>query len=132
VGNNKNKRSEFLGVNLGTASNRLRKMVLFKLVQDTEQDDCYRCGKVIESVEELSIEHKERWLDVSVDLFWDMGNIAFSHLRCNSADGERKNREKTHCPRGHPYDEENTRVRKDRRKGGPARYCIACDVGRKR
>lgn len=30
----------------------------------------------------------------------------------------------THCPQGHPYDEENTRWRKDRPNG---RGCITCD-----
>lgn len=30
----------------------------------------------------------------------------------------------THCPQGHPYDEENTRWRKDRPN---SRSCITCD-----
>ncbi len=127
MGNNKTRRSEFLGENLGTASNRLRKMILFELVQQTKQDNCYRCGKTIESVRDLSIEHKERWLDVDVDLFWDMDNIAFSHLACNSANGERKNRDKTHCPQGHLYGEKTTR-----RYKGTCRRCTTCEKARKR
>jgi len=111
-------------MNLSTASNRLRKLVLFKLVQDTNQDDCFRCGKTISSAEELSIEHKEFWLDADPALFWDMENIAFSHLKCNSAHGERRNREKTHCPNGHPFSDENTR------SYNGARYCRACDRAR--
>jgi hypothetical protein len=72
-----------LGVPFGTACARLRKQVMFKLVQETGQDECHKCGLVIESVEELSIEHKEPWQGVSPDLFWDLDNIAFSHRRCN-------------------------------------------------
>ncbi|MGV0949403.1 MAG: hypothetical protein ACOYB3_01935 [Azonexus sp.] len=32
----------------------------------------------------------------------------------------------THCPKGHPYDSENTRLRRGRRE------CVQCDVERKR
>ena len=31
-------------------------------------------------IEDLSIEHKKPWLDEDPRLFWDMGNIAFSHI----------------------------------------------------
>lgn len=31
------------------------------------------------------MEHKKAWLDTDVFLFWDISNIAFSHLDCNSA-----------------------------------------------
>ena len=40
--------------------------------------------RVIETPEELSVEHKEPWEGVSVELFWSLENIAFSHLRCNT------------------------------------------------
>ena len=46
---------------------------------------CFKCGETIETPETLSIEHKIPWLDNSVELFWDMNNIAFSHLSCNVA-----------------------------------------------
>lgn len=32
---------------------------------------------------------------------------------------------KTHCPQGHPYNETNTRVNRNRH-GGPERHCRAC------
>jgi hypothetical protein len=38
---------------------------------------CYRCGKKIETVGELSIEHKNNWIGISIDLFWDLDNVAF-------------------------------------------------------
>jgi hypothetical protein len=79
------KKKQQLGMAIGTASARLRKMILFELVRRLKLDVCFRCGKLIETVGNLSIEHKEPWLDVSVDLFWDLENIAFSHLSCNVA-----------------------------------------------
>ena len=84
--NNKNNdnKSEFLGMPVGTAQNRLRKLVLFNLLKKHNENICFQCKKKIEMVEELSIEHMKPWLYESVDLFWDMDNIAFSHLSCNS------------------------------------------------
>lgn len=67
----------------GTAFARLRKMLLFNLLQKYAEDACFRCGEKIERIEDLSIEHKKPWEGISVELFWDLDNIAFSHLRCN-------------------------------------------------
>lgn len=75
---------EFLGMPFGTAAHRLRKQILFRYVQAVGDDICFKCQQKIHSVEELSIEHKEPWLYVSAELFWDQDNIAFSHLRCNT------------------------------------------------
>ena len=47
-------------------------------------DECYQCKKLIVDHEDLSVEHKKPWLDEDTRLFWDMGNIAFSHRGCNS------------------------------------------------
>ena len=46
---------------------------------------CYQCGNTIDKVEELSIEHKTPWLDSDTpkELFFNLENIAFSHLSCN-------------------------------------------------
>lgn len=41
-----------------TALNKLRKLILFSLVPQTNQDICFRCQAKIETVEKLSIEHK--------------------------------------------------------------------------
>ncbi len=78
-----NKKDEQLGMSFGTASNRLRKMVLFDLLKRHDENVCYRCEEIIDSCDSLSMEHKEAWLNVSVDLFWDLDNIAFSHMKCN-------------------------------------------------
>jgi hypothetical protein len=80
------RREEQLGMPYGTACNRLRKEILFHLVKKLNEDICYKCGKKIDTKEELTIEHKEPWLDVDVDLFWNLKNISFSHSKCNNTD----------------------------------------------
>lgn len=89
--NGNKRKSDFLGMPHGTAANRLRKMVILHLAQQLGQDLCFRCGTKIENVEEFSIEHKEKWLGVSVELFWNLDNIAFSHLKCNTDNADRTN-----------------------------------------
>ena len=77
------KKSDQLGMPFGTASGRLKKMIMLRLLQRLGEDVCYRCGKKIETYQELSVDHKVDWLDVDPDLFWDLGNISFSHRECN-------------------------------------------------
>ena len=78
-------KSEQLGMSLGKANARLRKKILFDLVKKCNLDFCYRCNEKIEKIEDLSIEHKIHWLhsENPKELFFDLGNIAFSHLKCN-------------------------------------------------
>lgn len=92
-------KSRALGINFGTASNRLRKMLLWQYVAMTDDGICFRCGKWIDDVDDLSIEHKEPWqsADDPKAAFFDTANIAFSHLRCNSAEG---NRNRPRLPNG--------------------------------
>jgi hypothetical protein len=92
--NAKKKKSEQLGMDDSTASHKLRKLILFSLVQQTEQDVCYRCRTKIETVEDISIEHKMPWLDSSdpINVFFDLNNIAFSHLKCNIANRRKPNK----------------------------------------
>lgn len=78
-----------LGMPLGTATNRLRKRIILHLLQRSGEDICFRCGGRIETVDDLSIEHKQAWFRVDVALFWDLGNVAFSHLKCNISAGRR-------------------------------------------
>lgn len=88
------KKAAQLGMPYGTASAKLRKMILFALLAESGRDKCYRCGKPIKAVDELSIEHKEPWLD-SCDpagRFFDLSNIDFSHLSCNSGAARRPNK----------------------------------------
>lgn len=73
-----------LGMPIGTASNRLRKIVMLELLRELKKDRCIRCLAIIRHYEDLSIDHKAPWLDVSRELFWDPRNIGFSHKRCNA------------------------------------------------
>lgn len=90
-------KDKLLGMSHGTASNRLRKLIMWTLVCKTDQNVCFRCGQRIEDVDDLSIEHKEPWQGAADPkaAFFDLKNIAFSHLRCNSGAA---NANKTHCP----------------------------------
>ncbi len=76
---------EQLGMPSGTASARLRKLVIFRLVQRLGEDICYRCARKVESVGELSSDHKEPWFEVDPSLFWHLDRVAFSHLSCNAS-----------------------------------------------
>jgi hypothetical protein len=82
----RNKYKEQLGVDYGTAQNQLRKNILFELVKGAGLDVCYRCDKVIETPRQLSIEHIDAWRNEpdAKELFFDLKNITFSHLSCNS------------------------------------------------
>lgn len=72
-----------LGMNYCTAQQRLKKMLLFNMMVAVEMDVCIRCHKKL-TVEDFSLDHKEHWLHVDVNLFWDLSNIGFSHNKCNS------------------------------------------------
>jgi len=72
-----------LGMSHGAAASRLRKMVLFRQLTKYGDNVCVRCEKKIEDINELSIEHIKPWEGRSAELFWDLDNIAFSHMKCN-------------------------------------------------
>ena len=81
-----NKRKyELLGIPYGTAQHQLRKKIMFEMMQKLERDICYRCNKKIDNIDELSVEHKEAWQQAEnpIDAFYNLDNIAFSHLKCN-------------------------------------------------
>lgn len=82
MSSNTNK-SNFLGMPHGTAAARLRKLLFFSLLKKHDENFCYRCGNEIIDASELTIDHKEPWEGVNIDLFWDLDNIAFSHQKCN-------------------------------------------------
>jgi 5-methylcytosine-specific restriction endonuclease McrA len=88
-----NKKDLQLGMTYGKASHRLKKNILYSLAVKLEIHKCFQCGKLIETPEELSVEHKIPWLD-SEDpkkLFFSLENIAFSHLICNSLASRKTN-----------------------------------------
>lgn len=109
---NKNniKKTQQLGIPFGTACSRLRKMILFAFVKELKKDICFQCNLSIDNIDEFSIEHKENYLhsEDPVKLFFDLENIAFSHLACNSKKSRgSKGFRKEFCKRGHRLTEEN-------------------------
>lgn len=77
-------KNQQLGMDYGTASHKLLKDVLFALVVEAGKNTCFHCGGEI-CRETMSIEHKMPWLHSPqpLQLFFDLNNIAFSHLACN-------------------------------------------------
>ncbi len=74
-----------LGMSIGKAAAILKKNVMFVLVRNCGLDICYRCEKSINTADELSIEHKENWMNSSdpAGIFFNLDNITFSHRSCN-------------------------------------------------
>lgn len=80
----KAERTKQLGIDPGTASARLGRAILLSLVRKLGLDRCLRCGLPITEAADLSVDHRVPWLDASTGLFWDLGNVAFSHRACNA------------------------------------------------
>lgn len=93
----KAKKNSQLGMNTSTASSRLVKDLLWNFIESAGSNKCYRCGEPM-TRDTFSIEHKVPWLD-SEDpkgLFFDIDNISYSHLSCNSA-ARRETRVPSEC-----------------------------------
>lgn len=77
------KKNKQLGMDAGTASYRLMKDLLFKFVTDAGHL-CHRCQKPLTRAD-FTADHIVAWLDSPnpIELFFDLKNIAFSHLACN-------------------------------------------------
>lgn len=93
----KDKKAEQLGMNPSTASGRLVKDILFNIICETGKNVCFHCGKPMDR-KDFTIEHKVPWLDSDnpVGLFFDLGNIAFSHHSCNVGAARRPIRQTEH------------------------------------
>ncbi len=72
-----------LGMAVTTARSKLVKMLLFRELQRSGNDNCFRCKVKISDIDHLSIEHKQPWLHIDPELFWDLDNVEFSHTVCN-------------------------------------------------
>lgn len=72
-------------MDVGTASSQLKKQVMFAMAEALGRNICFQCDKKINSPAAFSLEHKVPWLDSDnpKELFFDLNNIAFSHLSCN-------------------------------------------------
>lgn len=121
------KKDEQLGMPFGTANARLRKMILFNLLKKHGENVCFRCDTHIYTAAELSIEHKEPWLDVDVALFWDVENIAWAHLSCNSGAARHAVAEVCYVCKVNP-----ARPRKPGKSGNITRECRQCNTEQRR
>lgn len=85
----KTKSADQLGMDWAKARYKLSKMLLFKMAHEAGYGDCFQCGRLIDDIDTFSVDHKQPWRDVDAALFWDLNNIAFSHLSCNSRAAKR-------------------------------------------
>lgn len=85
-------------MNPSTASGRLIKDLLWNFIVEAGKNKCYKCGQEMNR-ETFSVEHKIPWLDSDDPkrLFFDLNNIAYSHLICNI--------KAARCP--HKYEDRN-------------------------
>jgi len=94
------RKTQLLGESFSKAAHKLRKNLLFQLAKQLNLLTCHQCGQPIETVDEMSIEHIEAWMSAPNprESFYDLNNVAFSHLRCNSGAA---NRNAQYCEKGH-------------------------------
>jgi len=94
----KTKKTKQLRMNPSTASNRLKKLLLYNFAKRLRINWCYQCGAEIKYASKMTVEHKTPWLDSSdpAGNFFDLDNIAFSHASCNYAAARAK--EGAPCP----------------------------------
>lgn len=92
------KKKDQLGINPSTAQSKLVRDVLYKYASIAGHMNCYHCNKYIERID-FSIEHKKPWLDSEspIEMFFDLDNIAFSHLLCNIKAGRRPTKGNKSC-----------------------------------
>lgn len=83
------KKSAKLGMHASTAQGRLVKDILFSFLVK-EGHKCFRCGGEL-TRDTFSIEHKVAWFDSEApsESFFDLKNIAFSHMSCNYSNTSR-------------------------------------------
>lgn len=79
------KKKEQLGMHPSTASGKLLRDIIFESVVIKNKHTCYLCGGEL-TRDTFSIEHKDPWLDSDDPSanFFDLDNIAYSHLSCNA------------------------------------------------
>ena len=80
---NNETKNKSLGMNHSTASGRLIKDILFKFITK-DGILCHHCQEEM-TRDNFSIEHITPWLHAenSLDLFFDLNNVSFAHLKCN-------------------------------------------------
>lgn len=86
------KQKEQLGMDKGTARNKLVSDILWELLKETNGTKCFVCNEEM-TRDTFSIEHIIPWANEpnAKDLFFNLSNISFSHLSCNIKRSKCKN-----------------------------------------
>lgn len=123
---NNKKKANVLGMPYGTANGKLKKNLMFNLVCKLNLNICFHCNTEINKVEEFSIEHKIPWLnsDKPVELFFNLENISFSHLKCNVDAGAK-------LPKLYANNKLKNQAKHQRRKSRPNTYARILENKRK-
>lgn len=118
-------KANLLGMPFGTANGRLRKNLIFYLAGKLDMLSCYRCQQTIEAIEDFSIEHTKSWqfAENPIEAFFDVENIAFSHLICNTQASKAGSYRKEKCHKGHIY---SSLVKTKGCKDGVGQRCKEC------
>lgn len=84
-GNKSTKKSQLLGMSFHTARGRLERDLLFKFATQLGHT-CFRCQQPMLR-DNFSVDHKHNWSVAAspVQAYFDLENIAFSHIHCNAA-----------------------------------------------
>lgn len=125
----KSEDAELLGVNVSTATHKLKRNLLFRLAEQLDMTNCHRCGEPT-NVTDYSIDHIEPWRGVGAELFWNLDNIALSHKVCNKAD--RPNRKvgpdgTAWCASCKEFKSEGQFATDSSRWNGLSCVCLSCD-----
>jgi hypothetical protein len=75
-----------LEMSLSKAKYKLLRKIMYTYIVYLKLNTCHRCQDTINSVDSMSIEHKVPWRHSTIakELFFDMDNITFSHVKCNN------------------------------------------------
>lgn len=101
------RKAQLLGMNFVTARNRLDRDLLFAFAKKLGHK-CHRCGKDL-TRDTFSVDHIENWSmsDDPVKAFFDIDNVAFSHMWCNTKERTERSIKKDHGL--HMYDRHGCR-----------------------
>ena len=72
-------------------SQKLTKLMMFKMAKECELLTCNKCGFEITDWERIGLDHIKPWRqeedpEKARELFWDLNNLAFVHKGCNVND----------------------------------------------
>ncbi len=79
---------DLLNMEFGKANHRLFRKIMFEWCVQLGLNECTKCHKTINKIEEWTVEHIRPWHSANVDadkkaLYFDLNNIGYSHLHCN-------------------------------------------------